>query len=176
MTMVKGGLVRAALRLGGIGLLVAVATLGVALRAASIASAVGVSPLESLAGRWVGEGRLGVKGNATEQVKCRVSYIYAKDADQLKQSIRCASAGGNVEVQSVVTHAEGKLTGTWQELVRNWSGDLTGAVTPRGFKVSVRGESLTANMDIIVIGTRQVVEIQFINSSLIGLTLVLERG
>jgi hypothetical protein len=27
-----------------------------------------------------------------------------------------------------------------------------------------------------VIGTRQVVEIQFVNSSLIGLTLVLERG
>jgi hypothetical protein len=171
--MGKSGLVRAALRLGGIGLLVAAAALGLALRAAS---AVGISPLESLAGRWVGEGRLGVKGNATEQVKCRVSYIYAKDADQLKQSIRCASAGGNVEVQSVVSHADGKLTGTWQELVRNWSGDLTGAVTPRGFKVHVRGENLTANMDIIAIGTRQVVEIQFINSSLIGLTLVLERG
>ena len=174
--MAKSGRVRAALRFGGVGLLMAAAVWGLALRAATPASAVGVSPLEGLAGRWVGEGRLGVKGNATEQVKCRVNYIYAKDGDQLKQSIRCASPGGNVEVQTVVSHAEGKLTGTWQELVRNWSGDLTGAVTPRGFKVNVRGESLTANMDIITIGKRQVVEIQFVNSSLIGLTLVLERG
>lgn len=140
------------------------------------ASAVDVSPLESLAGRWVGEGRLGVKGNPTEQVKCRVTYLYVKDGDQLKQTIRCASAGGNVEVQSTVSHLAGTLTGSWKELVRNLSGDLAGKVTPRGFKVNVRGESLNANMDIILINAKQVIEIQFINSSLIGLTLVLERG
>jgi hypothetical protein len=173
--MAKGGLMGAARRLGGAGLLM-VAACGLALRLAAPAAAVGVSPLEGLAGRWVGEGRLGAKGNSTEQVKCRVNYVYTKESDELKQSIRCASAGGNVEVQSSVSHADGKLTGTWQELVRNWSGDLTGVVTPRGFKVQVRGESLAANMDIIVIGKRQVVEIQFIDSSLIGLTLVLERG
>ena len=167
---------RAAVRLGGLALLVMAAACGLALRLAAPAAAVGLSPLEGLAGRWVGEGRLGVKGNGTEQVKCRVNYIYTKDSDQLRQSIRCASAGGSVDVQTLVNHVEGKLTGTWQELVRNWSGELTGAVSSRGFKVQVRGESLSANMDIIVIGKRQVVEIQFINSSLIGLTLVLERG
>lgn len=171
----SGAAGRAALRLCGVGLLLAAAW-GLALRAVTPASAVDVSPLEKLAGRWVGEGRLGVKGNATEQVKCRVNYVYRKEADQLKQSIRCASAGGSVDVQSVVSHAGGKLTGNWQELVRGWSGDLTGAVTARGFKVQARGESFTANMDIIAIGARQVVEIQFIDSSLIGLTLVLQRG
>jgi hypothetical protein len=139
-------------------------------------AAVNVSPLESLAGRWVGEGRLGIKGNATEQVKCRVTYIYVQPEDQLKQSLRCASAGGNVEVQSVIFHAAGKLTGTWRELVRNMGGDLAGTVTPRGFKVNVRGRDLTANMDIILVKATQIVEIQFVNSSLIGLTLVLERG
>jgi hypothetical protein len=140
------------------------------------AAAVDGSPLESLAGRWVGEGRLGVRGNPTEKVKCRATYVYAQVGDQLKQSIRCASAGGSVEVQSAVAHAAGKLTGTWQELVRNLSGDLTGTVTSRGFKVRVRGDSLNANMDIILIRSKQVIEIQFIDSSLLGLTLVLERG
>ena len=143
---------------------------------AAPAAAVDVSPLESLEGRWVGEGRLGVKGNATEQVKCRVTYIYARDGDQIRQTIRCASAGGNVEVQSVVSHLAGKLTGTWKELVRDMSGDVTGTVNPRGFRVSVRGESLEANMDIMLVKSKQVIEIQFLNSSLIGLTLVLERG
>jgi hypothetical protein len=134
------------------------------------------SPLERLAGRWAGDGRLGVKGNPTEHVKCRVTYVYVHAGDQLKQNIRCASAGGNVEVHSVVSHLSGKLTGSWQEVVRNLSGDLTGTVTPRGFKVNVRGDSLTANMDIILVNSKQVIEIQFINSSLLGLTLVLERG
>jgi hypothetical protein len=140
------------------------------------ASAVDVSPLESLVGRWVGTGRLGVKGNPTEQVKCRATYAYVQAGDQLRQHIRCASAGGNVEVQSVVSHVAGKLAGSWQELVRNMSGDLAGTVTSRGFKVSVRGAALNANMDIILVNSKQVIEIQFINSSLIGLTLMLERG
>jgi hypothetical protein len=140
------------------------------------ADAVDVSPFDPLVGRWVGEGRLGVRGNATEQVKCRVTYVRLASGDQLKQAIRCAAAGGNVEVQSVVSHLGGALTGSWKEFVRNWSGDLSGAVTPKGFRVAVRGESLNANMDIILINSKQVIEIQFINSSLIGLTLVLEKG
>jgi hypothetical protein len=159
-----------------VALLAAAAALGLAVWRPAPASAVDVSPLESLAGRWVGEGRLGVKGNPNEQVKCRVTYVYIRAGDQLRQNIRCASAGGNVEVQSVVSHAAGKLTGTWQELVRDMSGDLVGTVTSRGFKVNVRGDSLTANMDIILVKAKQVIEIQFVNSSLIGLTLVLERG
>jgi hypothetical protein len=176
--MVKGraALGSAALKFAGLWLLAAAAAWSACTWRAEPAAAVDVSPLESLEGRWVGEGRLGVRGNATEQVKCRVTYIYARDGDQLKQTIRCASAGGNVEVQSVVSHLAGKLTGQWKELVRNLSGELEGTATPRGFKVSVKGESLNANMDIILRGTKQLIEIQFINSSLIGLTLVLERG
>jgi hypothetical protein len=158
-------------------LLAAVTACGAGLLQPAPALAVDVSPLEGLAGRWVGEGRLGVKGNPTEQVKCRVTYLYARAGDELKQSIRCASAGGSVEVQSAVSHAAGKLTGSWREMVRELSGDLAGTVTPHGFKVKVRGDSLNANMDIILIDARQVIEIQFVgNPTLIGLTLVLERG
>jgi hypothetical protein len=142
----------------------------------SRASAVDVSPFEKLAGRWVGEGRLGVRDNAPEHVKCRVTYILANGQDQLKQSIRCASAGGNIEVQSQVAHSAGTLTGSWTELVRNMSGEITGTVTPRGFRVAVKGDTLNANMDIILQGSKQIIEIQFVNSSLIGLTLVLEKG
>jgi hypothetical protein len=156
--------------------LLVAAALGAALWSVP-ASAVDVSPFEPLVGRWIGEGRLGVRGNSTEQVKCRVTYVRPASAgDQLKQAIRCASAGGNVEVQSLVSHTGGALTGSWQELVRNWSGQLSGVVTPKGFRVAVRGENLNANMTIILHNGKQVIEIQFIDSSLIGLTLVLEKG
>ena len=140
------------------------------------AIAVDTSPFEKLVGRWVGEGRLGVRDNATEQVKCRVTYVVPGSTDQLQQTIRCASGSGSIEVRSTVTHAAGVLTGTWTELVRNMHGDVTGTVTPRGFKVNVQGEGLKANMDIVILGTKQVIEIQFIDSSLIGLTLILAKG
>jgi hypothetical protein len=149
---------------------------GLAITCVPAASALDVSPFEKLAGRWVGEGRLGVRDNATENVKCRVTYILVQGQEQLKQTIRCASASGSIEVQSTVNHASGSLTGSWVEFVRNMKGEISGSVTPRGFRVAVKGEDLNANMDIIVLGAKQVIEIQFINSSLIGLTLILEKG
>jgi hypothetical protein len=56
------------------------------------------------------------------------------------------------------------------------SGELEGAVTPHGFKVAVKGTDLSANMDIIVHGTRQIIETQFNNSALVGLTLILTKA
>jgi hypothetical protein len=159
---------------GGWSVLAAVAALGLLLRSAT-AGAVEVSPFDPLVGRWIGEGRLGVRGEASEQVKCRVTYVRLASGDQLKQAIRCASAGGNVEVQSLVSHVGGTLTGSWKELVRDWSGDISGATTAKGFRVAVRGQDLNANMHIILLDSKQVIEIQFIDSPLIGLTLVLER-
>lgn len=135
-----------------------------------------VSPFVKLAGRWLGEGRLGFTGGKTETVKCRVTYILTDEARQVRQTIRCATEGDTVEVRSEVTHAAGVLSGSWKELSREWSGELSGNVTAHGFKVAIRGTELNANMDIIVKDSRQIIEIQFINSSLIGLTLILSKG
>jgi hypothetical protein len=140
------------------------------------ASGQDASPFVKLAGRWLGEGRLGIKGGAAESVKCRVTYVVSEQGQQARQTIRCATEGNTVEVQSVVTHAAGVLSGNWKELSRDWSGELSGSVTPNGFKVAIQGSELNANMEIIVKDNRQIIEIQFMNSSLIGLTLVLTKG
>jgi len=134
------------------------------------------SPFEQLAGRWIGEGRLGIRNGNTEAVKCRVTYILSGGPDQLKQTIRCASQGGSVEVQSTVSHASGALAGTWKELIRDLGGELSGRVTANGFHVAINGADLSASMHIIVRDSRQIIEIQFHNSTLIGLTLVLAKG
>lgn len=130
----------------------------------------------SLAGRWVGEGRLGIKDNRPESVKCRATYIKGESADELKQTIRCATAGGSIEVISNLVHAAGKLSGKWQETVHNISGDLEGAFTSKGLRIVVKGSDLAANMDVIVMNNKQVIEIQFFNSTLIGLTLLMKKG
>src|SRR6185437_5328244 len=103
------------------------------------ASAQEPSPFAKVAGRWLGEGRLGIRDGPTENVKCRVTYIVSEQGAQVRQTIRCATESGSVEVQSTVTHASGVLTGTWKELSRDWSGELTGSVTANGFKVAVKG-------------------------------------
>lgn len=147
-----------------------------AVAAQPTASAQDASPFEKLVGRWLGEGRLGVRDGKTEVVKCRVTYILSDEARQVRQTIRCATESDTVEVQSTVTNAAGALSGSWKELSRDWSGQLSGSVTANGFKVAIKGAEFNANMDIIVKDNRQIIEIQFTNSSLIGLTLVLNKG
>ena len=140
------------------------------------ASASDTSPFAVLAGRWTGEGRLGLKESPPETVKCRATYFITEGKDELKQNIRCATAGGSIEVKSEIQHTSGALTGKWQETTRNIAGDLTGSVTPNGFRVAVRGGDISANMDIIVRDNRQLIEIQFLNSSLVGLSLLMTKG
>jgi hypothetical protein len=134
------------------------------------------APFKELAGRWTGEGRIGMSEGKVESVKCRATYFVNEVGDGLKQNIRCASAGGKVEVKSDIVAKNGKLSGSWNELVYNLGGDMTGEVTQRGFRIVVRGGELTANMDVIVMNDRQIVEIQFVNSTLRGLTLILKKG
>jgi hypothetical protein len=132
--------------------------------------------LDQLVGRWTGEGRLGFSEGKFENVKCRVTYLRTETAGQLKQNIRCASASGNIEVLSELLQNGAQLTGKWTETVRNMNGELTGEVTPSGFRVEIKGADLQANMDIMARGTRQLVEIQFHGSTLVGLSLMLVKG
>ncbi len=134
------------------------------------------APLENLAGRWTGDGRLGFKDGKAETVSCRATYFVDSGTAELKQNIRCASASGKIEVKSSVTEKNGALTGTWTELIYSMTGELTGQVTPRGLRVAVKGPDLDANMDIIVKDTKQIIEIQFHNTTLVGLTLILTKS
>lgn len=141
------------------------------------ANAVTASPFASLIGRWSGSGMIGYKSSPPEKIKCRATYLTAGSENEIKQTIRCATAGGNVEIISNVKESAGKLSGHWKETIHNFEGDLTGDVTPRGFRVIVKSADVTANMDIMVMGERQAVEIQFVNSqSLLGLTLAMTKG
>lgn len=136
-------------------------------------------PFTNLDGWWGGGGRLRFKDGKQEDVKCRATYFVGNEGNELKQTIRCASGGGKIEVLSTVNHADGKLTGEWTETTYNIKGVLEGDVTPRGFRVTVKGTGeteLSANMDIIVRESKQIVEIQFFSETLVGLTLLLNKG
>ena len=142
-----------------------------------VTSALPMGPaFEGLPGRWMGKGLLGFKDGKRESVTCRVTYFMSDDRAALKQNIRCASPSGKVEVKSEVKNDGGKLTGSWSELIYNLAGDLTGEVTPKGLRVHVKAADLNASMDVIVKGTKQIIEINFNSATLIGMTLVLDKG
>jgi hypothetical protein len=135
-------------------------------------------PFAGLAGWWAGEGRLSFKDGKLEQVKCRATYFVSEDKEGLKQNIRCASGSGKIEVTSSLKHDTGKLSGSWSELNYDMTGDLNGEVTPKGYRIQIKGTGtdLSANMEVIVKDKKQIVEIQFFSSTLLGLMLLLEKG
>ena len=134
------------------------------------------APFKTLIGWWGGEGRLGFKEGKTETVKCRVTYLEGATNSEVTQTIRCASPSGKVEIKSTVTANGKQVSGTWSEQVYNFNGDLNGQITDRGFRVSVAGNDLRANMDVIVKDKLQVIEIQFDTKALVGMTLILKKG
>ncbi len=141
------------------------------------AHAVTASPFAPLIGYWSGVGMIGYKASPPEKIKCRATYVMTDAENEVKQSIRCATAGGNVEIISNVKEAAGKLSGHWKETIHNFEGDLEGDVTPKGFRVVVKSADVTANMDIILDGGKQAIEIQFVDSSsLRGVTLIMSKG
>jgi hypothetical protein len=141
------------------------------------ANAVTASPFAPLLGRWTGVGMIGYKASPPERIKCRATYLMTDAPDEMKQTIRCATSGGNVEIISNVKESGGKLSGHWKETIHNFEGDLTGEVTPKGFRVIIKSADVAANMDIILDRGKQAVEIQFADSSsLRGITLVMSKG
>lgn len=163
--------------------LLAIAILAVSLVGAALAPSAGhaleaapTGKLAEFAGRWVGQGRLGFKEGKFENVTCRATYFISDDKTELKQNIRCATSSGKIEVKSQLIDEGGTLKGQWSEEIYNLHGDLTGQVTERGLRVVVQGGDLSANMDVVIKGPKQIVEIQFISSTLLGLTIIFDRG
>lgn len=135
-----------------------------------------VPRLEPFIGWWSGQGRLGFRGGKIEVIRCRATYRPLEEANGLRQRIRCATTSGTVEIAARVRLIGRKLVGQWRERKYEFEGELDGKAIPNGFRVNVSGARINANMTVIVKQDRQVVEVQFLRGTLIGLTVLLRRG
>ncbi len=152
-----------------------IAALSLGYAALTPAAALVEGPFSNLPGRWTGQGRLGFAEAKSENITCRATYFVNETGEKLDQNIRCASAGAKVEIKSALTHDHGKLTGSWSELIYNKAGELTGEITKQGYRINVKGDDLNATMEIIVRDSKQLIEIHFNNSTLIGLSLMMQK-
>lgn len=150
--------------------------LGIGFASVAHAASEEAKPFQQLLGWWIGSGRLGFKSGEIETVRCRATYRNGRNQNQLLQAVRCASPSGQIEVKSEIESVGLRLSGTWTETKYAYSGKLTGQVIQGGFLVRVSGDGVSASMTVFAKGDRHVVEIQFHDSSLIGLTMVFGRG
>jgi len=113
-----------------------------------------------MAGRWSGSGTISLAGGAQERVRCKATYAIGNNGTVLQQSLRCASDSYRFELSSDVVSNDGKLTGTWQEITRNISGNLQGIATSGRFQAVVSAAAFSANVFLATRGSSQSVVIR----------------
>ena len=110
------------------------------------------------AGSWVGSGTISTI-NGSERIRCRVSYAVG-GGNSLSQDLRCASDSYNFQVSSNIVNQGGAISGTWSEVTRQVSGNVSGRLGDGTLQASVSGPGFSAGLSISTSGNRQSVTIR----------------
>lgn len=125
--------------------------IAVAITAAPLLVSIGAFPVaaggvKELAGRWSGWGAVKLSNGATEQVKCVATYFVKNSGARINQNLRCASSSYKIDAKAHYNVNGAALTGEWEERTHSAKGNVLGRVTDDGFRLSVKGETFSANM------------------------------
>ncbi len=158
--------------LAGMLALVAGATAGSA-QTTEVAQASGA--FGQLSGSWSGGGKVKFADGKSERISCR-AYYNPKGGDELGLAIRCASTSYKIEIRANLQHANGRLSGRWEERTFNASGDVTGKASRGNISMSINGGGLSGSMSVSYGSSTQAVSISTEGTNLKGVTISLSRG
>ena len=136
-------------RLVGLGVLLAVATMVTEARSAT--------PFDALLGAWSGSGQVSYDDGRVESMRC--SAFYSEGGQRLRFAIRCRSAGSEIEVRGLLTQRDGNVRGTWEERTFNVSGEVAGRIAGSRMSLAITGGAFSGSMSVEVGSTRQSVVI-----------------
>ena len=136
------------------------------------------SPFAPLAGSWSGAGTIDLNNGKHEPIRCRASYDVLDDQNKLQLNLHCASESYNFDLRASAAYSGGAITGTWSESSRNAAGSLSGKVEGVGFQVLAKGQTFSANLNLVTHGDKQSVTInsQDPQAEVRGATITLRRG
>ena len=115
--------------------------------------------INGLAGRWAGAGTFTPAKGPSQQFKCVVTYIQARDGNDLNQNLRCHADGYRLEAATQLVIKGKQVTGRWEDKINALSGDVYGLVTKDGFDIQLQGRFFQANMVVVSSDCRQSVTV-----------------
>jgi hypothetical protein len=126
--------------------IVLVAFLGSLGMAASAATA--ANPFEELKGDWKGGGTVVTKNDPAKKVTCDVNYKVA--GSNLTQKMHCTGDDYEVEATLKLTDKNGKVKGSWNEVIYDASGGVTGNAKDDIIRAVIRGDKFSGRMSLKV--------------------------
>ncbi len=140
------------------------------------AAAAPASPFANLNGSWSGPGVITLASGATENIRCRATYNVDRDASNLNIALRCASESYNFHLTSSLTHANGAVTGIWNESTYAVGGTITGRGQPGRIQVRAEGMIVNALLAVTTRDNKQSVSISSPGSPLSEVSISMSRG
>jgi hypothetical protein len=140
----------------------------------ALSQAGGDGPFSALAGGWSGEGTITMSSGARERIRCQATYRL-ESRTKVDLRLSCSSDSYRFELQSDTIAFGQTLSGTWTELTRRVSGQVTGQAS--GERIDLRAESQTfsALLTMTTRGSRQAVSIRSPGSEMSEVSISLTR-
>jgi hypothetical protein len=132
-------------QLAAIVLVALLATLSMAVSAATAAN-----PFEELKGDWKGGGTVVTKNDPAKKVTCSVNYKVA--GSNLTQKMNCTGDDYEVDATLKLTDKNGKVKGSWNEVIYDASGGVTGNAKDDIIRAVIRGDKFSGRMSLKVSG------------------------
>jgi hypothetical protein len=117
------------------------------------------APFAGLAGTWSGGGRIDLQNGTSERIRCRASYAVGGGGSTLQQQLRCASDSYRFEVSSSIESRAGSLSGSWSEMTRNVTGQISGRAAVGRIQARVDAGVFAADLTVNTSGNQQSVAI-----------------
>ncbi len=132
-------------------------------------------PFAGLSGSWAGPGSITLADGTKENIRCRANYGVDGGGTNLKVELRCSSDSFKFELQSSASHANGEVSGFWNETTKRVGGTLAG--TAKGDTIEVRIEGpFAAILEINTRDDRQAISIQSPGSKVSAVAMSLSRA
>jgi hypothetical protein len=115
------------------------------------------NPYEKLSGYWSGGGTVTPLKGPAETVSCRATY-QTEGAD-VTQTVRCTGVSRQFSASFDLTHARGRISGSWSEQLYAASGSVSGTVSGNSIRARLTGSKFEGRMSIDVAGSRHTISI-----------------
>ena len=123
-------------------------------------AAVAAGPFAGFSGSWAGSGQVTFKNGSTEQIRCRARYTTSNGDNALEQTLRCASASYQFELNTDIAHANGRISGSWVESTNDVAGRISGEASDGRIRALVSGDGLSASVAVTMSANVQAVRMR----------------
>jgi hypothetical protein len=113
------------------------------------------NPFDQLKGDWTGGGVVTPAKGGTKKVTCKVTY--AVSGSTATQNMVCNGDDYQFDAKSKFKNNGGKLTGSWNEVIYDASGNISGTAGGDTVHARISGDKFSGRMSIVISADRHTI-------------------